>query len=220
MFPVWPVEELFKTHTNNAATPNNSAPTTEQEPTQRVARRTADIEGVYRNRMDLARDLPPQEIFKGARTVDVAGISINVLCQHFSDTDLRRLLENGCAIRCLFLDPAGDNIRVREAEERHEYSTLSNLTELNIRVLQRVRHKTAPEVPGSIRIRTYDEPARYNLTIVDSALCIMQPYLPEGRGIESPAFVARKSAVPGIFDTYASVFDTMWSRGKEVERDR
>jgi len=35
-------------------------------------------------------------------------------------------------------------------------------------------------------------------------------------GVESPAFVARRSAVPGIFGTYARVFDSIWARGKEV----
>ncbi|WP_368858166.1 DUF5919 domain-containing protein [Nocardia noduli] len=74
---------------------------------------------------------------------------------------------------------------------------------------------TTSDMPGTIEIRTYDAPVRFNITIVDSDLCVMQPYLPQARGVESPTFVARRSNEAGIFETFATVFESMWADGRE-----
>ncbi|WP_411156508.1 DUF5919 domain-containing protein [Nocardia abscessus] len=57
------------------------------------------------------------------------------------------------------------------------------------------RHATQQAQP--IQIRTYDETVRFNITIVDSAICIIQPYLPRARGVESPTLVARNQSRQG-----------------------
>ncbi|WP_425303476.1 DUF5919 domain-containing protein [Nocardia wallacei] len=41
----------------------------------------------------------------------MVGLSLNLLCQHYCDTDLMRLLRSGAVLRCLFLDPDRDHIR-------------------------------------------------------------------------------------------------------------
>ncbi|MFE3443477.1 DUF5919 domain-containing protein [Nocardia sp. NPDC059180] len=214
MFPAWSVAELFEAHSGNPSVPvGRNSETLSQHA---IPDRAADVEYVFRNRADFVRQVPPQQLLAGAKTVDAAGISLNLLCQHYPDADTLQLLGGGTAIRCLFLDPAGANIKAREKEEGHRPGALSSLTELNILALERIRGQAGSDVPGAIRIRTYDEPARFNLTIIDASICIMQPYLPDARGVESPTFVSRKSEVAGIFDTFAGVFDGMWARGQEV----
>ncbi|WP_216917813.1 DUF5919 domain-containing protein [Nocardia noduli] len=144
MFPNWTLEELFSDHTGeplDLMRPQTSASTQVQ------ARRTADVESIYPNRLDFVREMPPQEIFKEARTIEMAGISLNMLCQQFADSEILRLLQSGTVIRCLFLDPAGTYIAQRESEEGHDSGVLSNLTELNIRALQRVRRRATGPYP-------------------------------------------------------------------------
>ncbi|TLG09485.1 hypothetical protein FEK35_15300 [Nocardia cyriacigeorgica] len=214
MFPGQSVAELFEEYVDEPVV--LEMPTQEARSRHGTADRHADVEQVFRNRTDFLADLPPHQLLAHARTIDALGISLNLLCQSLPDADILRMLGSGATIRSLFLDPAGANIKVREKEEGHRPGTLSNLTELNICALDRIRKKADPDMTGGIRIRTYDESPRFNLTIVDSELCVIQPYLPEARGVESPTFVSRKSEVDGVFDTFVSVYDNMWARGQEV----
>ncbi|MGW3276711.1 DUF5919 domain-containing protein [Nocardia rhamnosiphila] len=217
MFPEWSIEELFGRHPDNQPVHDRRHGVSRQVALQPVRQQAGEVEAVYRNRADFVRDMPPQQIFRSAHTIDMVGISLNLLCQQCSDTDVIQLLESGTEIRCLFLDPAGDSIRAREAEEGHAPDTLSDLTSLNIRTLERIIGRTRLSMPGSILIRTFDESPRFNLAIIDTELCVMQPYLPQGRGVESPTFVMRKSGESAVFDTFAGVFDTLWTRGKGID---
>ncbi|GAB0108533.1 hypothetical protein JMUB6875_75540 [Nocardia sp. JMUB6875] len=215
MFPDKSIAELFEQSvgSTDALTRAISRSWDASAPSSR--RDTADIEAVYPNRMAFLRDLPPQELFRDARRIDMAGLSLNLLCQQCSDSDILDLLRSGTRIRCLFLDPKGANIGLRELEEGHPTGVLASLTDLNIRALHRVRSRVADGAPGSIAVRVYDSPIRYNITIVDAKVCVMQPYLPTARGIDSPTFVARRSVRPGIFDTFSGVFETMWADARE-----
>lgn len=217
MFPDRSVDELFSQH--EALVDEGTGK--QHRPGDLPHRRpllppTADVEAVFPTRIAFTQKMPPQQLFGGATTIHIAGISLNMLCQQYSDREIEQLLESGTTIRCLFLDPEGEEIARREAEEDQEPGALSGLTALNIKVLQRAREKARGSA-GSLQIRTYDETARFNIVLVDSALCVVQPYLPRARGLESPTFVARKSESAGLFDTFAGVFDGIWTRGKDHE---
>lgn len=47
------------------------------------------------------------------------------------------------------------------------------------------------EAKQRLRIGTYDETIRFNLTFIDDAVCFFQPYLHGERGLENPTFVVR-----------------------------
>ncbi|MFI5715462.1 DUF5919 domain-containing protein [Nocardia sp. NPDC051750] len=217
MFPDSSVDELFRKYepAGDRSAAKRDRPG-KLPPRQQLLSSTADVEAVFPTRIAFAQEMPPQQLFGGATTIDIAGISLNMLCQQYSDREIVQLLGSGTAMRCLFLDPQGDEIRRREVEEDQAPGALSGLTALNIGVLQRICENLSAASTGSMQIRTYDETARFNIVLVDSELCVVQPYLPLARGLESPTFVARKSATAGIFDTFAGVFDGIWTRGKEV----
>lgn len=217
MFPERSVDELFGPHDAAGEMDLSAAGRSAELLFSRRARhRTADVEAVFPSRIAFSREISPQQLFEGAVTIDIVGISLNMLSQQCSDREVVQLLESGTALRCLFLDPEGEETARREAEEGQEPGALSGLTALNIGVLRRINENSSHVGPGSLQIRTYDETARFNIVIVDSSLCVVQPYLPMTRGLESPTFVARKSGGAGIFDTFAGVFDGMWARGREV----
>lgn len=214
MFPGWTVAELFASYDGPVADlAHRSAD--EPRPGTGPGPAMADVEEVYTSRVDFMRAWPPQELFKTASTIDMAGLSLNMLCQQYSDSDILRLLDAGAVIRCLFLDPQGAWIRARETEEGHPPGLLSSLTDTNIRTLEGIRNRTTASTSGRLVLGVYDQPIRFNITIIDSALCVIQPYMPAARGVDSPTFVARKSAGAGLFTTFSEVFDSLWADSTE-----
>ncbi|MEU8895381.1 DUF5919 domain-containing protein [Nocardia sp. NPDC048505] len=213
MFPGWAINELFAPYTDlQSLEENHCRSTTLPQPT------TADVEAVFPTRTEFIQSMPPTEILRANHRIDAMGLSLNLLCQHLSDSAVRGLVESGTTLRCLFLDPGGVHIRNREAEEGHEPGVLVNLTELNIRSLERIRRGATPDAAARIELRTYDQPVRFNITVVDSEVCIVQPYLPACRDVESPTFVCRKSPAAGVFDCFSGVFASMWENGNTVEK--
>jgi hypothetical protein len=94
---------------------------------------------------------------------------------------------------------------------------LSTLTTLNVQTLQRLQGKLSSDARGNLRIRTYDEVVRFNITVIDDATCVVQPYLPDARGVESPTLVIEKQpGPPGLFETFSQVFESLWARSTEV----
>ncbi|MDG4830117.1 DUF5919 domain-containing protein [Solwaraspora sp. WMMD1047] len=176
----------------------------------------ADLTAVYTNRAELSTHIPVGKLLDGARDVRAVGLSLNVLCQDYADRRWHALVEGGARIRCLFLDPAGSALRAREAEEGFPAGHLAALTKLNIETLTRVRGRLPDEVQGNIDIATYDETIRFNIVLVDG-LCVAQPYLPESRGVDSPAFVIkRRPDAPGLFPVFEQVFESQWERGRRL----
>lgn len=213
MFPGWTVAELFSTYKEGMDLSDRRRAVV--RPTEVRADAMSDIERVFARRGDFLRVSPPQKMFRDARTIDLVGLSLNILCQQCSDSEVLRMMQEGTKMRCLFLDPEGLNIAEREREEGHARRALVNLTKLNIRMLQRVRSNWTEEMCGRIEIRVYDAPVRFNICIVNSEICIMQPYLPFDRGLESPTFVSKRSEREGTFQTFATVFEEMWTKGTE-----
>ncbi|MFN2494534.1 MAG: DUF5919 domain-containing protein [Pseudonocardiaceae bacterium] len=153
----------------------------------------------------------------GANDIRAVGLSLNLLCQHFGDRRLRSLLDSGCNLRCLFLDPHGDAIKAREQEEGYSAGLLSSLTVFNLQVLERLRLQLPDDARSRLQVHVYDEPVRFNVTIVDRRTCIAQPYLPAVRGVDSPTFVIeRRDGELGLFSVFEQVVDTLWERSKPV----
>lgn len=185
---------------------------------QLLGSRFADVEAVYATRSEFTARMPPHTLFGGASDIKAAGLSLNILCQQYADESLRSLIENGANVRCLFLAPDGAAIKAREREEGHEPGHLSSLNHLNIQILvQRVRERLAEPVRDRLAIATYDETIRFNITIVDGAVAVVQPYLYAARGIEAPTLVLhRRDTVSGLFRAFEETFSWLWERSTRV----
>ncbi|PXY33855.1 DUF5919 domain-containing protein [Prauserella flavalba] len=221
MLPGWTAEQLFQEHTGGIEfVPEPPASTGTGRPAkaaQPTAQGMADVTAVFPSRPAFSHEIPPHKLFDGAEQINMVGLSLNLLCQSYPDRSLLDLLESGTVVQCLFLDPAGRYITEREQEESHPQGVLSTLTTLNIQTLQRLQGKLSPEARGNLRIRTYDEAVRFNITVIDDATCVVQPYLPDARGVESPTLVIEKQpGPPGLFETFSQVFESMWARSTEV----
>ena len=62
----------------------------------------------------------------------------------------------------------------------------------------------------------YDETVRYNITLIDARLSIVQPYLPGTRGIDSPTFVFERAGDFGLYHTYQRAFEWTQQRAKAL----
>jgi hypothetical protein len=182
---------------------------------QLLSERFAGIAGVYATRSEFVRGVPVQDVLDGATDIRASGLSLNLICQQYGDSRLCRLLENGATVRCLFLDPAGPTTAQREQEEGYAPGELSALTAMNIKTLNdRVRRRVPAEAGQRLALATYDEVIRFNIVLVDDRVCIMQPYLPGVRGLDSPTFVITNDSRPdGLYATFTAVFDWLWERG-------
>lgn len=175
----------------------------------------ADVVGVFASRSDFAASVQPQALFDGAGRIRAAGLSLNMICQQLPDQHLRRLLTGGTQLTCLFLDPNGSAIKTREQEEEHPPGHLSTLTSLNIEVMRRLRDRLPAEAQERFRIAIYDETIRFNIVLVDDQTCIVQPYLPQARGIDSPTLVIRRTDQPGgLYPVFEQVYESIQERSK------
>ena len=76
---------------------------------------------------------------------------------------------------------------------------------------------TVPEAAERLEIHVYDETIRFNILIVDGSTCVVQPYLPAARGVDSPTLVITdNTAADGLFPVFDQVFTSMWERSKPV----
>lgn len=113
MFPEWTAEQLFQQHdsaigfvpeppTKPEKTEERSAPPPAGKP--EPAQDMAGIVAAFSSRSDFSESMPPNRLFDGAHHVQLAGLSLNNLCQHYSDKSLIKMLESGSVFKCLFLN--------------------------------------------------------------------------------------------------------------------
>ncbi|MET0496076.1 MAG: DUF5919 domain-containing protein [Actinoplanes sp.] len=174
-----------------------------------------DVEAVYTNRSEFTSKMPPHALFDCATDIRAAGLSLNLICQQYADTELARLVQNGARLRLLFLDPAGCAIRQREVEEGQTPGILGSLTTLNLQGVLRVRDRLPAEVRDRIEVSTYDQTIRVNITLINETLCIAQPYLPYARGVESPTMVIKnRRPNAGLYSVFERTFNELWDGGQ------
>jgi len=182
------------------------------------AGRYADVVGVFPDRSALQRRLPFADLVDGARGIDAMGVSLNLLSQNYSGRDLARLGQNGCEMRLLFLNPAGEAMKQRERDEGVKKGLLARMTTLNILHVRRVRARLRE--PRRIEIRLYDETPRFGAYLVDGDVGLVQPYLRTARGVESPAFVLRADSsgteARGLYPLFQDEFEQLWTDAKRT----
>jgi hypothetical protein len=179
--------------------------------------RHADVTHVFATRGEFTSEIPPSRLFAAARKIDAAGLSLNIISQQFATASLRTLLEQDCHIRCLFLAPKGAAIHAREAEENYQGGDLAALTQLNIDILTALRRSLPVRNQRRLEIATYDVTIRFNITLVNDSIGVVQPYMPGMRGVDSPTFVLQRQGNKGLYPRYAEVFSDLWNQRRTVE---
>ena len=173
----------------------------------------AGVEAVFASRSEFAAHVKPQSLIDGATSVRAAGLSLNLICQQLPDQYLTDVITAGTELTCLFLDPTGEAVAAREREEEYQPGFLSSLTKLNIDLLSRLRDRLPSPAQNRLKIAVYDETVRFNILISEGRACVVQPYLPHARGVESPTLLIRAAAEPGsLYPVFEHVWDALAKR--------
>jgi Domain of unknown function (DUF5919) len=222
LFPGWTVEQLFARDSHRQVSEQMSRPRAADQPlsTQGDERteRWQDVTAVYSTRSELMSNYPLHALLDSATSIRACGLSLNLICQQYGVHGLRRMIERGGSLQCLFLDPDGRAIRLREQEENHVPGTLSERTRMNIRSLQdRVRTQLSEDARSRLEIAVYDETIRFSIVLVDELVAIVQPYLPALPGTDSPTFVLRRLWPDrGLFPVFDAVASTLRTSARIV----
>jgi Domain of unknown function (DUF5919) len=215
MLAGYSVAQLFKPCPNGIPAPARSPVTASRNPTPAAG--TADIAAVFASRSDFAAKIEPQALLDGAIRIRAAGLSLNLICQQLPDQQLLRMLAGGTELSCLFLDPAGEAIAARELEEDYAPGFLASLTSFNIQVLCRLRDRLPAETRDRVRLAVYDETIRFNILLVDDHTCVVQPYLPNARGIDSPTLLLRRDDRPGgMYPIFEQLYEAVAERSRQL----
>ena len=131
MFRGWTIQQLFARCSEQqlvqmagSAAADTESDSAEPEPArfdvdQLIADRFSDVSAVYATRSEFISNMPVHTLFDNATSVRACGLSLNLLCQQYADHSLRHLIEGGTTVQCLFLDPDGTSIDLREKEENY-----------------------------------------------------------------------------------------------------
>ncbi|MET2719114.1 SAV2148 family HEPN domain-containing protein [Streptomyces carpaticus] len=196
-----------------------------------VGDRFTDVAGVHPDRVRLQRQLPPEELFGGARRIDAMGTGLGLLVQNYPGRRLAHLAASGCRVRLLFLNPASGAMRRRERELGLKRGELGRSVETNILQVRRVRSKVRD--PEAFDIHVFDEIPRFSAYFVDGdspdGVAVVQSYLRRIRGMETPVLVLRRTgreiphrtdaAADGemtLFETYREEFEWAWENSRPV----
>jgi Domain of unknown function (DUF5919) len=221
MLAGYSVAQLFKPCPNDIPPPARisatASPSPSEPPRLISATGTADIAAVFASRSDFAAKIESQALLDGATRIRAAGLSLNLICQQLPDQQLLRLLGGGTELSCLFLDPAGEAMAFREREEEYAPGFLASLTSFNIQVLCRLRDRLPADAHDRVRLAVYDETIRFNILLVDDDTCVVQPYLPHARGIDSPTLMLRRDDKPGgMYPIFEQVYEAIAERSRQL----
>lgn len=215
MLAGYSVAQLFKPCPNGIPAPDRRPAVASLSPMPTAG--TADIAAVFASRSDFGAKFEPQALLDGATRIRAAGLSLNLICQQLPDQQLLRMLAGGTELNCLFLDPAGEAIAAREREEDYAPGFLASLTSFNIQVLCRLRDRLPAETRDRVRLAVYDETIRFNILLVDDHTCVVQPYLPNARGIDSPTLLLRRDDQPGgIYPIFEQIYEAIAERSRQL----
>jgi hypothetical protein len=88
------------------------------------------------------------------------------------------------------------------------------LTDLNMQVMHRIRRRLSGDAKERLLMATYDETIRFNILLIDGRTGVIQPYLPNARGVAAPTLVVERcDDGQSLYDVFASVFASLWDRG-------
>jgi hypothetical protein len=177
----------------------------------------AGVEAIFTSRSEFAARVEPRALLDGVTSIRAAGLSLNLICQQIPDQYLLRHLAGGTQLTCLFLDPGGQAIQAREREEQYQPGFLSNLTKLNIEVISRLRDRLPAGVQDRLRLAAYDETIRFNILLAGDRTCVVQPYLPQARGVEAPTLLIRStSEAGGLYPVFEQIYQSLEERSRPL----
>ncbi|MCX9085842.1 MAG: DUF5919 domain-containing protein [Candidatus Methanoperedens sp.] len=151
------------------------------------------------------------DVAKG--NIKLLGVTLNYYFYPDSDewTRLKSLVESGCTLQILILDPDSPHVEYRQRDEHNEKlrDQINHLYDLEKEFIENIKDEFKPNV----EIRFYDTYPTCAMTIIDEKLMRVTPYLYNRRRRACPTMEFMYSK-EGIFDAYREHFNDLWKKAK------
>lgn len=147
------------------------------------------------------------------KNIKILGITLSYYFYPESDEwmQLLSIVEKGCFLQILILDPDSIHVGIREKDEKN--------TDLKAQIIQLIHmtklfiNTVKDEYRSNIEIRLYDTYPSFAITIIDDNQLRVTPYLfnKKGRACPTIEFVRKEK---GVFDAYLNHFNDLWNKSE------
>ena len=149
------------------------------------------------------------------KNIKLLGVTLNYYFYPDSDewTRLKSLVENGCTLQILILDPNSPHVAYRERDENNEKlkDQINHLYDLEKEFIANIKDEFKPNV----EIRFYDTYPTCAMTIIDENLMRVTLYLFNKRRRACPTMEFMRSK-DGIFESYLEHFNDLWKKAENT----
>lgn len=147
--------------------------------------------------------------------IKLLGVTLNYYFYPDSDewTRLKSLVEGGCTLQILILNPNSSHVAYRERDENNEKlkEQINHLYNLEKEFIANIKDEFKPNV----EIRFYDTYPTCAMTIIDENLMRVTLYLFNKRRRACPTMEFMRTK-DGIFDSYLEHFNDMWKKAENT----
>lgn len=149
------------------------------------------------------------------KNIKLLGVTLNYYFYPDSDewTRLKSLVEGGCTLQILILDPNSPHVAYRERDENNEKlkDQINHLYNLEKEFIANIKDEFKPNV----EIRFYDNYPTCAMTIIDEKLMRVTLYLYNKRRRACPTMEFMRSK-DGIFESYLEHFNDLWKKAENT----
>jgi len=148
------------------------------------------------------------------RNIKLLGITLNYYFFPDSEewTRLTSLVENGCTLQILILNPNSPHVAYRESDENNKdlKGQIIHLFNLEKQFIENIKD----DFKSNVEIRFYDTYPTCAMTIIDDNMIRVTPYLYNKRGRSCPTLEFMRNE-EGIFDAYLDHFNDLWKKAEK-----
>lgn len=148
------------------------------------------------------------------RNIKLLGITLNYYFFPDSEewTRLTSLVENGCKLQILILNPGSPHVAYRESDEKNKdlKGQIIHLFNLEKQFIDNIKD----DFRSNVEIRFYDTYPTCAMTIIDDNMIRVTPYLYNKRGRSCPTLEFMRNE-EGIFDAYLDHFNDLWKKAEK-----
>jgi hypothetical protein len=149
------------------------------------------------------------------KNIKLLGVTLNYYFYPDSDewTRLKSLVEGGCTLQILILDPNSPHVAYRERDENNEKlkDQINHLYNLEKEFIANIED----EFKQNVEIRFYDTYPTCAMTIIDENLMRVTLYLYNKRRRACPTMEFMRSK-DGIFESYLEHFNDLWKKAENT----
>lgn len=177
-----------------------------------TAAQTSEIVDAYTHRADVPANLWWELFARSQKQIDLLGYAMLFLPEQHSNLIqlLKEKAKTSCKIRIAIADPTSEYVQKRDEEEQLGGT-------LSARIQMTLFHFRDLQDCANIQIRYHTTPMYNSVFRFDNSMFVT-PHLYSVHGSKAPLFHLRRLGSYGIFENFATHFETIWTTTKPVQQ--